>query len=142
MAEELETAKPASTKAALEFSFSDRLIGNPYLDEFREKVEELRDLASKLAPQGELVVSIVPNAERFRPISRALVNLVRMKRLYNERALMARPELAQELSKVATVIKQLNATVDKRRIINAKARAKINKPKTSKAKEQTPKQGE
>jgi hypothetical protein len=132
MAEEkLETKKPE--KAGCEFSFSDRLIGNLYLEEFKEKVEELKDLASKLAPGGELVVSVVTNGERFRPVERAMVNLTYMKRLYNERTLMAKPELANELGRVASVLKQFNDMVNKRRAANTKAKNQARKERKEKA---------
>jgi hypothetical protein len=132
MAEEkLETKKPE--KAGCEFSFSDRLIGNLYLEEFKEKVEELKDLASKLAPGGELVVSVVTNGERFRPVERAMVNLTYMKRLYNERTLMAKPELANELGRVASILKQFNDMVNKRRAANTKAINQARKERKEKA---------
>ena len=132
MAEEkLETKKPE--KAGCEFSFSDRLIGNLYLEEFKEKVEELKDLASKLAPGGELVVSVVTNGERFSPVERAMVNLTYMKRLYNERTLMAKPELANELGRVASILKQFNDMVNKRRAANNKAINQARKERKEKA---------
>lgn len=130
--EKLETKKPE--KAGCEFSFSDRLVGNLYLEEFKEKVEELKDLASKLAPGGELVISIVTSGERFRPVERAMVNLTYMKRLYNERSLMAKPELANELGRIATTLKQFNETVSKRRSANIKAMNQARKDRKEKAK--------
>lgn len=132
MAEEkLETKKPEKT--GCEFSFSDRLVGNLYLEEFREKVEELKDLASKLAPGGELVISVVTSGERFRPVERAMVNLTYMKRVYNERTLMAKPELANELGRIASVLKQFNDIVNKRRTQNAKAIVQARKERKEKA---------
>ena len=116
MAEENAQNKRQPEKIWLNSAVSSRLLSHENLGEYKEALNELRDVANKVAPEGRLVTFLVPKAEKFRPFDKMAANLAMSKTFYNERALTTDPEIGIELAQVLEHVNAINKIMDKRKL--------------------------
>lgn len=113
----------------LESSISQTLANKVESSKFNEKVQALRDEASRIAPNGRLSIFLSSDKEKFYQFEKIVANLVLSKKLYNERNFMRDPELAIEFAEIGGLIKEINRIVDKRKKQGGKGHDKDRKPK-------------
>lgn len=99
----------------LNAALSSKLIGSEFTDDYNKAVEELREVASKMAPGGRLVTFISTESDKFRPIEKLAANLAMSKTIYNERSITTNPEFGIELAEILKLVNELNKIIDKRK---------------------------
>lgn len=108
-------AENRDTRVWLETSISQTLVNKAESSKFNEKIQALREEASKIAPNGRLSIFLSSDKEKFYQFEKVVANLVLSKKLYNERNFMRDPELAIEFAAVGGLIKEINRIIDKRK---------------------------
>lgn len=98
----------------LKKSLSAKLAGKD-TEVFDKKLEDLKNAATELAPNGLMVVFVSSEKEKFSPIEKLAANLTLMGKIYNERTFMRNPEIANEFAEIASHIKAINNIVDRRK---------------------------
>jgi hypothetical protein len=92
-----------------------RLLGSEYIGDYNDALQELRKVASKMAPEGRLVTFVSSSSEKFRPIEKLAANLAMSKTIYNERSITSNPEIGVELSSIIEHVNAINKIIDKRK---------------------------
>lgn len=108
MAEDIKRAK-------LKSSISVKLLGRGNLNEYNEQLKKLCDIASTIAPEGGLYVSLVDRGDIFSPINKAVRGLMDLESIYSHRALQSNPELSVEFGEIAAAMKKIDSVIAKRR---------------------------
>lgn len=92
---------------------------NSFITEFENKLKELEDIASKIAPKGLLCVSFGDVRDGYSPIFAGVRSLINSARLFSGQRIMRNPKLAEKLAKVGehseAINKIVNAEVKERR---------------------------
>lgn len=122
----------ADKKVWLDSIVSSRLYGKEELSVYGKKVNELKEIAEEIAPDGRLVVYLTTSSEKFKPIDKAVANIASMKKYYNENTIATNPEVAIELSKIIGLLNDANKIIAKRR---KKAAARFTSRQRSEKKE-------
>ncbi len=99
----------------LNAALSSKLIGSEFTDDYNQAIEELRKVASKMAPGGRLVTFVSTEGDKFRPIEKLAANLAMSKTIYNERSITTNPEFSIELAEILKLVNELNKIIDKRK---------------------------
>jgi len=99
----------------LNSSISTRLLGNESLEDYSSKLEELREAATQVAPEGRLVTFLTSKGEKFRPMEKLVANIAISRNLYNERTITSNPEISIELAEIITHVNAINKIIDKRK---------------------------
>lgn len=99
----------------LNSAVSNRLRGSEFAEEYEEALENLREVASKMAPEGRLVTFLSTDNEKFRPMEKLAANLAMSKKYYNDRSISTNPEIGIELSEIINLTNQINKIIDKRK---------------------------
>lgn len=109
----------------LNSALSSKLVGSEFTEDYNKAVENLREVASKMAPGGRLVTFISTESDKFRPIEKLAANLAMSKTIYNERSITTNPEFGIELAEILKLVNDLNKIIDKRK---EKSNKKTQKP--------------
>ena len=117
----MSVEKKVSLSREIEFSSQGEAV--------KEAIEALEEAVSKIDPEARIVVQAVTKKEKFNKVNMAIVNLLAVPRIYNERTFMANPSIATEFAEMAEAIKTINKLVAKRKKEwAARFKKKTNKP--------------
>ena len=96
-------------------SVTAKVSGSEHIGEYEKALKSLRDIATKIAPEGRLVVALSASNEKFRPIEKLMANLAMTKTIYGEMAITKNAEVAKELGEIIDLVDQVNKIIDKRK---------------------------
>jgi hypothetical protein len=105
-------------------SISQELIKSDGIEEYKEKLNELQDVAAEVSNEGVLVTFLIPKGSKYRTYEKAIQNLSLLKKIYNERVFIADPQSAFENKEIDELLFQINKKIDKRKKINKQKRNK------------------
>lgn len=109
------------SRARLKTYTSSGLLGRDGLINFRDKVKDLCDVASEIAPDGGIYTILIDRRDVFTPNILAIRNIMDLESIYSYKNLQKNPELAVEFGEVSAAIKTLNKTIEKRKYANRKS---------------------
>lgn len=124
----MEKNKMTDKSIWLNSALSSKLVGSEFTEDYNKAVENLREVASKMAPGGRLVTFISTESDKFRPIEKLAANLAMSKTIYNERSITTNPEFGIELAEILKLVNELNKIIDKRKEKSYKKNDRTQKP--------------
>lgn len=124
----MEKNKITDKSIWLNSALSSKLVGSEFTEDYNKAVENLREVASKMAPGGRLVTFISTESDKFRPIEKLAANLAMSKTIYNERSITTNPEFGIELAEILKLVNELNKIIDKRKEKSNKKNDRTQKP--------------
>lgn len=124
----MEKNKMTDKSIWLNSALSSKLVGSEFTEDYNKAVENLREVASKMAPGGRLVTFISTESDKFRPIEKLAANLAMSKTIYNERSITTNPEFGIELAEILKLVNELNKIIDKRKEKSNKKNDRTQKP--------------
>lgn len=96
-------------------SATQKVSGSEYFKDYEGALKALRDIATKVAPEGRLVTFLSASTEKFRPMEKLAANLAIAKNMYNETTISRNAEVAKELGEVIDLVDKLNKIFDNRK---------------------------
>lgn len=113
----MEEKRENSTKPVIwsDYSISSKLLGNEYYNEFKDKLNELMEIANKMAPEGRFVMSLSTKDEKFRDLEVLASNAIIAKKIFNERSIMSNPANATEFGSLLVKVRDINTFLDKKK---------------------------
>jgi hypothetical protein len=99
----------------LKSSLSKRLMGRGPINEYSEKLKELKNIAESIDAEGVLLISFLEKSDRYLPVSKAIMDLMSIDNLYTTVKIQRNPALANEFAELMEAVKVINKIIGKRR---------------------------